>query len=126
MSAPPQGSRAAGAATVLRAVLDSGPVARSTIARSTGLSPAAVTRHTADLTASGLIRQLPQQAGSGGLGRPHLPVDIDLDQRLVAGVHIAFEYSTLGILDLRGNVLAQESLPHTASTPQSVLGAAAD
>ncbi|HEY4459024.1 MAG TPA: ROK family transcriptional regulator [Pseudonocardiaceae bacterium] len=126
MTSASQGSRTSGAATVLRAVLERGPVARSTIARSTGLSPAAVTRHTAELAAGGFIRQLPQQAASGGLGRPHLPVDIDLDQRLVAGVHIAVGFSTLGILDLRGNVLAQETLPHTASTPQSVLGAAAD
>jgi predicted NBD/HSP70 family sugar kinase len=126
MSSVPLSSRASGAAVVLRTVLERGPVARSTIARSTGLSPAAVTRHTADLATSGLIRQLPQQVASGGLGRPHLPVDIDLDQRQVAGVHIAFEYSTLAILDLRGNVLAQESLPHAANTPQSVLGAAAN
>ncbi|HEV3359920.1 MAG TPA: ROK family protein [Pseudonocardiaceae bacterium] len=125
MSSAPHGSRASGAATVLRAVLERGPVARSTIARSTGLSPAAVTRHTADLAAGGFIRQLPQQTASGGLGRPHLPVDIDLDRHVVAGVHIAVEYSTLGILDLRGNVLAQESLPHAANTPQSVLNTAA-
>ncbi|HEX3784877.1 MAG TPA: ROK family transcriptional regulator [Pseudonocardiaceae bacterium] len=125
MSSATPGSRASGAATVLRAVLDRGPVARSTIARSTGLSPAAVTRHTADLAASGLIRQLPQQAAAGGFGRPHLPVDIDLDQHVVAGVHIAVGHSTLAILDLRGNVLAQESLPHEESSPQAVLSAAA-
>jgi predicted NBD/HSP70 family sugar kinase len=125
MSSATQGSRASGAAIVLRAVLERGPVARSTIARSTGLSPAAVTRHTADLAAGGFIRQLPQQVAYGGLGRPHLPVDIDLDRHVVAGVHIAVGYSTLGILDLRGNVLAQESLPHAESMPHSVLNAAA-
>ncbi|HEY4024367.1 MAG TPA: ROK family transcriptional regulator [Pseudonocardiaceae bacterium] len=125
MSSATQGSRASGAAIVLRAVLERGPVARSTIARSTGLSPAAVTRHTADLAAGGFIRQLPQQVSSGGIGRPHLPVDIDLDRQVVAGVHIAVGYSTLGLLDLRGNVLAQESLPHAESTPRSVLNAAA-
>ncbi|HEX4223193.1 MAG TPA: ROK family transcriptional regulator, partial [Pseudonocardiaceae bacterium] len=125
MSSATQGSRASGAATVLRAVLERGPVARSTIARSTGLSPAAVTRHTAELAAGGYIRQLPQQVASGGIGRPHLPVDIDLDRQVVAGVHIAVGHTTLGILDLRGNVLAQESLPHTESTPPSVLNAAA-
>ena len=125
MSSAPPGSRASGAAVVLRAVLERGPVARSTIARSTGLSPAAVTRHTADLAAGGFIRQLPQQVAAGGIGRPHLPVDIDVDRHVVAGVHIAVGHSTLGMLDLRGNVLAQEDLPHAESTPQSVLNTAA-
>ncbi|WP_407675424.1 MarR family transcriptional regulator, partial [Peterkaempfera griseoplana] len=48
-----------GPAAVLRAVLHSGPVARTVLARTTGLSPAAVSRHTADLIALGLLRELP-------------------------------------------------------------------
>jgi predicted NBD/HSP70 family sugar kinase len=120
-----QAARVSGSsATVLRAVLDRGPVARSTIARATGMSPAAVTRHTAELAACGLIRELATQA-AGGIGRPHIPVDIDIDRHRVAGVHIAVGHSTLAVLDLRGNVLAQESLPHADPAPRAVLTSAA-
>jgi len=120
-----QAARVSGSSsTVLRAVLDRGPVARSTIARATGLSPAAVTRHTADLAAGGLIRELATQA-AGGIGRPHIPVDIDIDRHRVAGVHIAVGHTTLAVLDLRGNVLAQESLPHADPAPRAVLTSAA-
>ena len=116
---------AQGAATVLRAVLDRGPVARSTIARATGLSPAAVTRHTAELAANGLVRELSAPIATGGIGRPHIPVDIDLDRHLVAGAHIAVGHTTLAVLDLRGTVLAQESLSHTDGAPGAVLSSAA-
>lgn len=44
-------------------VLDHGPIARSTIARRTGLSPAAVTGHAAELTELGLLRELPEVGG---------------------------------------------------------------
>jgi predicted NBD/HSP70 family sugar kinase len=118
--------RTSGAATVLRAVLHRGPIARSTIARSTGLSPAAVTRHTAELAASGLIVELPAPVATGGIGRPHIPVDIDLANYVVGGVHIALEHTTLAVLDLRGNVLALDDLPHVDRAPIPVLSAVAD
>ena len=117
-------SRDTGRAAVLRAVLAQGPVARSTIARRTGLSPAAVTRHTADLTAFGLIRELPA-AAEKRLGRPHTPLDIETDRQVAAGLHIAATHCTLAVLDLRGRVLAQERLPHPAADPVTVLTAAA-
>ncbi|WP_374212819.1 MarR family transcriptional regulator, partial [Frankia sp. CiP3] len=47
------------AAAVLRAVLDHGPVARTLIGRATGLSPAAVSRQTADMISLGLLREAP-------------------------------------------------------------------
>jgi predicted NBD/HSP70 family sugar kinase len=115
---------------VLRAVLDHGPVARSTIARRTGLSPAAVTRHSADLAAFGLIRELPAAPATPlakkRMGRPHTPLDIELDRHVAAGLHIAATHSTLAVMDMRGHVLAQERLPHQATDPVSVLSTAAD
>lgn len=50
-AAPPR--RAPGTRSVLNAVLDHGPVARSTVARLTGLSPASVTGLSARLLARG-------------------------------------------------------------------------
>ncbi|MGW4278030.1 MarR family transcriptional regulator, partial [Streptomyces seoulensis] len=49
--------RRTSASAVLRSVLAHGPVARSTIARLTGLSPAAVSDHCARLARLGLIRE---------------------------------------------------------------------
>ncbi|WP_327294522.1 ROK family protein [Streptomyces sp. NBC_01197] len=119
--------RAAGAATgaVLAAILDHGPVARSTVARLTGLSPASVTGHSRQLLARGLIREAAETAGPRGLGRPHIPVEIDTGQCLVAGAHIAVAHSTLSLMDLRGRVVAEEREPHRDTDPRLVLRALA-
>ena len=57
---------------VLQAVLDYGPVARSTVARLVGVSPAAVTRLSSDLIAAGLMRESAQPGGPKSVGRPHV------------------------------------------------------
>ena len=112
-------------ATVLRAVLRHGPVARSTIARLTGLSPAGVSRHCAGLADRGLVVETDGPVSRNGMGRPHVPVDIDTERHTVCGVHIAHAQCTLSSLDLRGNVLAQHQIPHVDPSPAKVLGAVA-
>ncbi len=106
------GRRGASAGAVLRAVLEDGPIARSTIARITGLSPASVTGHCGELVELGLLRELPDQVRSNGAGRPHIPVDIDVTRHVVAAVHIAVRLTTVALLDLRGRVLARRQIPH--------------
>jgi predicted NBD/HSP70 family sugar kinase len=106
---------------VLQAVLDHGPVARSTIARLVGLSPAAVTRLSAELVTTGLLRESSQAAGPKTVGRPHVPVEIDTSRRVACGVHIALRQVTLVLLDLRGRVIAQERLPHLDTDPRPVI-----
>lgn len=113
------------ASVLLDAVLRHGPVARSTIARLTGLSHAVVTRNTAALVDRGLLAEvaLPYQ----GIGRPHVPVDVDTERHVVAGLHIAHDHCTLALLDLRGRVRARLLLPHRdPGDPLDVLTAAAD
>ncbi|AEH11514.1 MULTISPECIES: ROK family transcriptional regulator [Protofrankia] len=100
------------AAAVLRAVLDHGPVARTLIGRATGLSPAVVSRQTADLISLGLLRELPALSSPPRAGRPFVPLDIDTQRHLACGVHIAVPNITFGLVDLRGQVVAQESVPH--------------
>jgi predicted NBD/HSP70 family sugar kinase len=97
---------------VLRSVLEHGPVARSTIARVTGLSPASVTDYCARFARLGLIREaeLPRQAK--GVGRPHVPLDLDGSRFVVGGVHVAVPYTTVALLDLRGRVVAERQLRH--------------
>jgi predicted NBD/HSP70 family sugar kinase len=110
---------------LLQAVLDHGPVARSTIARLVGLSPAAVSRLSTELVAGGLLRDAPPAPGPKAAGRPHVPVEIDTTRRVACGLHIAVRHATLALLDLRGRVIAQERVPHLDTDPRRVtLGAA--
>ncbi|ALL85606.1 hypothetical protein AD017_31545 (plasmid) [Pseudonocardia sp. EC080619-01] len=124
--AVPLGRRSASAAAVLRCILADGPVARSTVARSTGMSAAAVTRLYQDLAARRLVRDLPLRSPRPGLGRPHEPVDVDDRYWVAAGLHVAVPHSTVSVTDLRGRVLAREVVPHQGTTPSAVLRRAAD
>lgn len=120
------GRRGASASAVLRTVLDHGPVARSTIARITGLSPASVTGHSAELAKLGLIYELPEQVQSNGVGRPHLPVDVDTTHHLAGAIHIAVPSITTALVDLRGRILRQDRELHTDTDPVRVAQCAAD
>ncbi|MYW14058.1 ROK family protein [Streptomyces sp. SID2955] len=118
--------RRTSASVVLRSVLEHGPVARSTVARLTGLSPASVTEHCARLAERGLIRESAAPRRSNGMGRPHVPVDLDDRRFLVAGVHVAVPYTTVALLDLRGRVVARRELRHERTEPARVLARAAE
>lgn len=109
-----------GAAAVLRAALYRGPLARSAISRQTGLSPAAVSRHSAELLALGLVHEPQQPPSEPRPGRPRIPLDIDTSHHLAAGVHIAVPQLTFSLTDLRGRVVAQEQAPRR-DTPTAVL-----
>ncbi|MFE1294328.1 ROK family protein [Streptomyces sp. NPDC058731] len=118
--------RRTSASVVLRSVLEHGPVARSTIARLTGLSPASVTEYCARFAEAGLIREAEAPRRSGGVGRPHVPVDLDTGRFLVAGVHIAVPYTTVALLDLRGRVVLRREWKHEGTEPGRVLARAAE
>ncbi|MGX1127955.1 putative NBD/HSP70 family sugar kinase [Streptomyces glaucescens] len=125
VSAPAPARRVTGAASVLSAILDHGPVARSTVARLTGLSPASVSGHTGRLLSRGLVRESTEATGPTGLGRPHIPLDIDTRGYVVAGAHVAVAHSTVSLMDLRGRILAVERQPHRSTDAHRVLGALA-
>ena len=108
---------------MLRAVLDHGPIARSSVARVARLSAASVSGVVASLLDRGLVREVPEAAGPPGTGRPHVPLDIEPDDVAVIGAHIAVPRVTVALLDLRGRVLAHHRDPHGARDPASVLAA---
>ncbi|QFZ18973.1 ROK family protein [Saccharothrix syringae] len=127
MSTAAEHRRGTAAAAVLGAVLRHGPVARSTIARLAGLSPAAVTRNCAALVDLGLLTERAGPVPYQGIGRPHVPLDIETERHIVAGVHVAHEYCTLALMDLRGHVRARLRVPHRRpDDPVEVLTTAAD
>ncbi|MFI1104730.1 ROK family protein [Streptomyces melanogenes] len=110
-----------GPTAVLGAVLREGPVARTDLARATGLSPAAVSRHTAELIGLGLLRELAPPAGPPRAGRPQIPVAVDPGHHAACGVHIALTHTTFAVVDLLGRVVAQQRLPHGGGV-REVLG----
>lgn len=109
---------------VLQSVLDHGPVARSTVARLAGLSPAAVSRLAADLIAAGMLRESAQAVVPKAAGRPHVPIDVDTSRLVVCGLHIGLGYTKLSLLDLRGRLIAQQQMPHHGLSPRDVLARA--
>ncbi|GAA5186316.1 ROK family transcriptional regulator [Rugosimonospora acidiphila] len=113
------------AGAVLRAILDHGPIARSSIARVTRLSAAAVSGVVTSLVDRGLVREVPEAAGPPGVGRPHVPLDIQTDGVAVVGAHVAVPGTTVALLDLRGRVIAQRRDAHGPRDPASVLAALA-
>ncbi|KOG15569.1 MULTISPECIES: ROK family transcriptional regulator [Streptomyces] len=122
------GRREANAASVLRTVLDHGPVARSTVARLSGLSPAAVSRQATDLARLGLLRELPEHTGGGGVGRPRIPVDLHVGASggpVAGGVHLGVPASTFALVDLRGRVVARRTYPHDGVAPEVLPAAVA-
>ncbi|MER7518442.1 ROK family protein [Streptomyces sp. NPDC126499] len=117
------GRRETNAATVLRTVLDHGPVARSAIARISGLSPAAVSRQATDLLRRGLLRELPERPDPAGRGRPQIPVDLHLGTGagpVVGGVHLGVPASTFGLVDLRGRIVARRGFGHERADPRTL------
>ncbi|MFJ9560749.1 ROK family protein [Streptomyces fuscichromogenes] len=125
LTSPPRDRRRTSASVVLRSVLEHGPVARSTIARLTGLSPASVTDYCARFTELGLIRETDTPRRVKGVGRPHVPVDLDDSRFVVGGVHVAVPYTTVALLDLRGRVVVRRELKHRSTDPRVVLARAA-
>src|SRR4051794_16214429 len=117
----PRGS----AAEVLRAILDHGPIARSTVARACRLSAASVTGIVASLLDRGLVCEVPEAAGPPGNGRPHMPLDIEPGHVAVIGAHIAVPHTTVSLMDLRGRILDQRRDPHGRRDPGEVLAALA-
>ncbi|MFI5911905.1 ROK family protein [Dactylosporangium sp. NPDC051541] len=116
----PQRRRAVSVGSLLRVVLEHGPLPRSTMARLTGLSPASVTGHTAELLALGLLTELPEATATNGMGRPFIPVDLDTSVGLVGGIHYAIPHATVAVLDIRGRVLAERRVPHGDAGPERI------
>lgn len=118
--------RAASAGHVLRVILDHGPLPRSTIARLSGLSPASVTAHTAELLTAGLLTELPQTVTANGLGRPYVPLGLNVSVGVIAGVHLAVDCITVTLVDVRGTVLASVEIPHDGADPEMIVTTAGD
>ncbi|TCC32134.1 ROK family protein [Kribbella sindirgiensis] len=97
---------------ILRTAMQRGPIARSELSGLTGLATGTVTRLTSLLCSAGLLRELPAEQEHGVPGRPRTPMVIDERTFRVVGVHFGLRRTTVCLLDLRGQLLAETRLPH--------------
>ena len=110
----------AAAAMVFAAVRQRGPVARDVIATQTGLSIATVNRQVSALLDARLLRERPDLAATGAIGRPRIQVEINHEPYLTIGLHIGARTTSIVASDLRGRILDAVETP----TPSGTLAAA--
>src|SRR6478735_3031185 len=94
-------------ARVLQQVQRSGTVTREDLARLTGLSPATVARTVGVMVDECLLRERPDLARDGAVGRPRVPLEIDSGRHSVLGVHVGKRVTTVGLVALDGRVVGQ-------------------
>jgi predicted NBD/HSP70 family sugar kinase len=107
-------------AQVARTLLHQGASARADIARMTGLSATSVTKITAYMIRTRMIRELAAVSG-GDTGRPRVPVALDTSYHRFIGVHIGLRRITGGLLDLAGNVVVEHAVTHRRPSRAGIL-----
>ena len=116
----------AASAAVFAAVRQRGPVARDAIAALTGLSIATVNRQVSALLDAQLLRERPDLAVAGAIGRPRIPVEINHEPYLTLGLHIGARTTSIVASDLFGRTLDAVETPTPGGPQSSALAALAD
>jgi hypothetical protein len=110
----------AASALVLGAARTRGPIARDTVAEVTSLSIATVNRQVTALLDAGLLRERPDLAAAGAIGRPRVPVEVNHEPYVTLGLHIGARTTSIVATDLVGRTLDVVETP----TPQTGQGSA--
>ncbi|MGV1088871.1 MAG: ROK family protein, partial [Mycobacterium sp.] len=116
----------AAVAAVFAAIRQRGPVARDGIATITGLSIATVNRQVSALLEARLLRERPDLAVPGAIGRPRIPVEINHEPYLTLGVHVGARTTSIVASDLFGRALDAVETPTPGGTQPAALAALAD
>ena len=124
--APALRSPEAAAAVVFAAVRHCGPVARDVIATATGLSIATVNRQVSALLDARLLRERPDLATAGAIGRPRIPVEVDHEPYLTIGVHVGARTTSIVASDPVGRTLAPVETPTPSGAAGTAVRALAD
>jgi predicted NBD/HSP70 family sugar kinase len=114
------------AAAVFAAVRHHGPVARDAIATGSGLSIATVNRQVSALLEAHLLRERPDLATPGAIGRPRIPVEINHEPYLTLGLHIGARTTSVVASDLFGRTLDAVETPTPGGSQSSALASLAD
>ena len=112
---------------VLGRILTHGPIPRIEIARSTGLSQAAVTKAVSPLIESGFVEELRADRDElAGAGRPVNPLSVAADRLLVIGVKITADEAIGVITDLSARILSSVHRPLATASVEEVLDTATE
>ena len=124
--APSLSTPEAAVAAVFAAVRQRGPVARDTIAALSGLSIATVNRQVSALLEAQLLRERPDLAAAGAIGRPRIPVEINHEPYLTLGVHVGARTTSIVACDLFGRALDAVETPTPGGSQTAALASLAD
>lgn len=113
-----------GARTTLVELLVHGPTSRADLARSSGFSPASLTRITRTLVDAGLVTET-EFAPPVRTGRPSLPMDVDVDYAHLIGVNLTGFALHLVRTDLRATIIEQVDVELASTSPVAVAEAIA-
>lgn len=113
-----------GARTTLVELLVRGPTSRADLARSSGFSPASLTRITRTLVDAGLVTET-EFAPPVRTGRPSLPMDVDADYAHLIGVNLTKSALHLVRTDLRATIIEQVDVELASTSPVAVAEAIA-
>lgn len=110
-------------ALILRLILNQGPLSRLTLARQTGLSPAALTVLTGALLEEGLLIELADEREENivRVGRRSVPLDLNTQAGLTLGIHITPRVVRLGLVNLKGEIVDQERLGPPGENPYEAI-----
>lgn len=97
---------------VFERVRAAGTVARVTLARELGVSPASVTTATSELIETGLIEEVTApRDDSAGRGRPAQALGVRAGAHRVAGMKLSDREHTAVVVDFAGNLIADDVIP---------------
>jgi N-acetylglucosamine repressor len=105
-------------AAVYRLIDQQGPISRIQIAEHSQLAPASVTKITRQLIERGLIKEVDQQASTGG--RRAISIITETRGFHTIGVRLGRSDATLTLFDLSGKSLAQEDYALPESTQETL------
>ncbi|TDC80260.1 ROK family transcriptional regulator [Streptomyces hainanensis] len=108
---------------VLRELVIHGPQSRTDLARRLGLSSGSLTRLTKPLVESGLVVERDVRHDPVN-GRPTRPLEVVADRLLFLGLKLTPDRVHATLTTLRAEVVARESAPLTAPSPEEVVAVA--
>ncbi|TDC27717.1 ROK family transcriptional regulator [Streptomyces sp. 8K308] len=108
---------------VLRELVIHGPQSRTDLARRLGLSSGSLTRLTKPLLAAGLVVERDVRHDPVN-GRPTRPLEVVADRLLFLGLKLTSDRVYAVLTTLRAEIVARESAPLTAPSPDEVVAEA--
>ncbi len=106
-------------AAIFDAIHRVGPVSRTDLANTLGLSPATVSSITADLIRTGMVYEA-EQGVSSRAGRKPILLDIDYDHDFVVGAKLSATTLTVAITNLRAEVRVARDAALADHAPEDV------